>query len=1047
MSSSVHDMSPNGSSWDHRRRFATQQHLLLEEEDPYLLAAQDIPQGYLQHGQSNAQHLYNSSLSQYNSNQYDSPSAFQQRSPSFASSPNTTSNPNQSLNPVSTTFTFTPPGYDTNSTRPGYQTAFPSGMNASTSPGAHNQQLSAISTTTSGPGFPMQFPYSRQLPIRQSEIQSQIVDSMNATMAQQLKRHRGDDDNHQPRTVMPDPHELQEASKPKPTGACARCKSLKVRCEFRGDNDTCKRCTGAGQECVIPGRKPRRTPPKREHLLNQIREQAAQIQELMAQLDVTNRRAASARVTSPSIHMIPISPSSSVDMHSPTLDPNTPADSAPPKPEVQDWIAKARESIEAFGGLIALGGTSYSMLVNEDPEKSADSDEEEYGFDFEDDDTDDEGDGYATAEEGGRSRRSQSRERLSPTALAKKKELADKKSGLLPHADSPFGLMAHMANRTRGKSAEPEPQDAVGVANVHFFRPSPAPDSVRSNPSNNGQHLPHILTRDVVTVKDVEILFKLYFDNMNPSTSLMDPVLHTPQYVILRSPFLFTVVCAVASRFYTERPGLYAEVMRYAQLAAGTALITGPKNEEMCLAYLLLQLYPVPSRRWEEDRSWVYLGVAIRLAQDLNLNRPSTATPLNEHHARVLLNRTRVWINCFNLDRSTGAQYGKAPIIPNSDYIANHLHDWWCSSKYNFEDFDIQLCIYSMELNITAKFMEKIRSDPNHPLGLNKSANFTQIASETDDELARVGAHWFNQLDGIEPKSPMFIFRTGLLKMAFSYSRLVVLSSGLQHAKEDHLDENSFLMRCFTRASDVINAFVHRLYTTKEERVLLRHAPDAQYVFVSFAGAFLVKLLQLKYAHYFTHDQRVEIRDLVQKTVDLLGAPDVALDEKHGPYLYSRFLAGLLASPAVRVDLSPTSGKSPLTSPNAYKRARKPKISPTKIRNGPAADISTSNDYPSPSSAQSSSPSPSYLYPGAENFSGALLQDQAASLAGSSSEMFHGPLPITLDADLLESAQIMADPLWQNTLVPGFQWMNQMSYNTTVAQDYSMYEPQYGSMS
>ncbi|KAG1772241.1 hypothetical protein EV702DRAFT_976800, partial [Suillus placidus] len=86
--------------------------------------------------------------------------------------------------------------------------------------------------------------------------------------------------------------------------------------------------------------------------------------------------------------------------------------------------------------------------------------------------------------------------------------------------------------------------------------------------------------------------------------------------------------------------------IRYAQLAAGTALITGPKNEEMRLAYLLLQLYLVPSRRREEDRSWVYLGVAIRLAQDLNLNRPTNTTPLNELHARVLLNRARVWINC-----------------------------------------------------------------------------------------------------------------------------------------------------------------------------------------------------------------------------------------------------------------------------------------------------------------------------------------------------------------------------------------------------------------
>lgn len=52
--------------------------------------------------------------------------------------------------------------------------------------------------------------------------------------------------------------------------------------------------------------------------------------------------------------------------------------------------------------------------------------------------------------------------------------------------------------------------------------------------------------------------------------------------------------------------------MQYGQLAAGTALISGTKNEEMSAAYLLMQLYPVPAKRWDEERSWVYLGVAIR---------------------------------------------------------------------------------------------------------------------------------------------------------------------------------------------------------------------------------------------------------------------------------------------------------------------------------------------------------------------------------------------------------------------------------------------------
>lgn len=167
-------------------------------------------------------------------------------------------------------------------------------------------------------------------------------------------------------------------------------------------------------------------------------------------------------------------------------------------------------------------------------------------------------------------------------------------------------------------------------------------------------------------------------------------------------------------------------------------------------AYLLMSVYAVPARRWEEDRSWLYLGLAIRIATDLNLHQPSSAAvsavanpnantsvtagnvngnsalngpgvagsgarhsqtqnqypshaaptsslPSNssnfaqnmgspspslsiaspaaassqpggttsksaekqEKHERELLNRTRTWLICFNLDRSISTQLGK----------------------------------------------------------------------------------------------------------------------------------------------------------------------------------------------------------------------------------------------------------------------------------------------------------------------------------------------------------------------------------------------------
>lgn len=46
------------------------------------------------------------------------------------------------------------------------------------------------------------------------------------------------------------------------TGACVRCKNLKVRCEFTtGDPHTCRRCMNGGHECSVPGKKKRKQPP------------------------------------------------------------------------------------------------------------------------------------------------------------------------------------------------------------------------------------------------------------------------------------------------------------------------------------------------------------------------------------------------------------------------------------------------------------------------------------------------------------------------------------------------------------------------------------------------------------------------------------------------------------------------------------------------------------------------------------------------------------------------------------------------------------------
>ncbi|TFY67780.1 hypothetical protein EVJ58_g1401 [Rhodofomes roseus] len=670
---------------------------------------------------------------------------------------------------------------------------------------------------------------------------------------------------------------LEQEQKPKPLGACARCKGLKVRCVFSRDNDVCERCTKGNHDCIIPGRKKRRPPPKREHLINQIREQAAQISDLMSKLEEANRIASRRMSVSKPDRPIPniCDEGAAAILAAEDLTGDVPVACPPTEGDVANWITNARRSIVELGKYVSMGGASVTvdMLGDEGNDEDGTDDEYEYEDDGEDDD---ERFAQSDSRAGSAGNEAGQGGGFSPASTASTTDVAPGRKGLgsgaklaiLPDGDAPFGLMANLAlsmsRRVSRREAAPgaEKEEEVGLANNDYFRPSPSPQA----PLVDEQLQPPIMRNGIIRPDEAEKLFSIYFDYMNVSVSLLDPVLYTAQKTYWRSPFLFTTICAIASRHYCARPELYQEAMKYARLGAGTALIGGQKSIEAVQAYILLSLYPVPARRWEDDRSYLYLGLAIRMATDLKLHYPVTAAKgENELRAREILNRTRTWLNCFNLDRSIGLQYGQSAVINNKDYVANHTDDWWKSSPYNLPGFDIHLCCYKPELALLADFRTRIWSDPEHPSGLNKNIDLAQIASETDDQLAALEASWTPILCKAKTDDPQCTFRIGLLRLAYSYSRLSVLSVGFQHTfgKASSDTEVPFLRRCLRAAKDTVLSVVDRL-GIPSQMVYIRHGPEAQSVFVTFASAFLIKLLQPKYSVYLSREERVEIKDLVQ---------------------------------------------------------------------------------------------------------------------------------------------------------------------------------------
>ncbi|KIJ62383.1 hypothetical protein HYDPIDRAFT_30354 [Hydnomerulius pinastri MD-312] len=632
-------------------------------------------------------------------------------------------------------------------------------------------------------------------------------------------------------------------------------------------------------------------------------------------------------------------------------------------------------------------------------------------------------------------------------------EEAEKVRSALPDAAVPIGLLANLSldkdqdkgkGRSRqgagakGTTVHPEDDDDnVGVANKEYFKPGPANDlNIRKNLIE--QHSPpDIVLHGLVTSTDVDKLFEIFWTQINPFIGLLDPKLHTASSIFQRCPFLFTAICAISSRYYAEKSEIYPVAMHFAKHSAANALIDGWKSVELCQAYILMSIYAVPARRWEEDRSWLYTGLAVRIATDLNLHQVSVTQPQTERQEREMLNRTRVWMICFNLDRSTATQFGK-PTTIKEDYITRNSADWYKQSQYR-DKYDIHLCAYSSLLRIVGRFHDDIFSDPNSPTGLNKSINFLTVTLQHDAHLTAYFDEWTKRFnEESDHNDPGSRFRCTLLPFLVNYSRLVMYSFGFQHAFQRGIEanDNVFLTKCFEAATVVIKHMIEVLVPSN----LMRAAPDGHFIFASFASAFLLKLLRPEFVHILTREMEDEIFDLIGRLITTL--QDVAIDERHTPRLYARFLAGLLTrhrkgggAVAGRLQqLPPTSQLAHQNQPQSY--AGQPSSSSshmhysgmhTQSTSEPRQDSNAMQMKLSPQPNPVQTPPPPVTTPPSTTIfrpDMAYNQGQPPLPLGGSPPIDNdiGMVDVLSDSGTLATMHALNEVWWGNMMMPGFSW-------------------------
>lgn len=292
---------------------------------------------------------------------------------------------------------------------------------------------------------------------------------------------------------------------------------------------------------------------------------------------------------------------------------------------------------------------------------------------------------------------------------------------------------------SQGSAKEPPRQ--IGVANVSYFHPSDK--SSTGAPETEAHTPPELLTEGIITSEEALELFRIFFHHCALHMFLLDPEWHTPTFVCSRSPFLFTCVCAVASKFYTRRRDLYGQCQRRTIKSAFKVMSRGFKSTEIVQGFLLLTLYNQPVERYEEDRTWLFAGVAIRMAQDLNLHRKTVITKelmADENKMRDVLNRERTWYICFCVDRTLSAQMGK-PYSIREDFLIRHTSEW-CMQPLS-RPWDLGICALVDLLRVQTRQLDFLYSSTVTPSGLNVDLDYPAILPSFNEQLSETMQFWY----------------------------------------------------------------------------------------------------------------------------------------------------------------------------------------------------------------------------------------------------------------------------------------------------------------
>ncbi|TFK55329.1 hypothetical protein OE88DRAFT_1642509 [Heliocybe sulcata] len=407
--------------------------------------------------------------------------------------------------------------------------------------------------------------------------------------------------------------------------------------------------------------------------------------------------------------------------------------------------------------------------------------------------------------------------------------------------------------------------------------PVPAPPTGVTDPIAAG----------IINEDDAKLLFDLIFLRLNPFVNLFDPALHSVTYVRNRCPFLFTVLIMAGCKFFKAE--LYKPCQKLAHEFAVRAFAEGWKSVEVVQAFASLTYWKEP----DDNRTWMYIGYACRMAVDLGLNRwvpqpPATETDFQRQERR---NRERTYLVLFVHDRSLSMQTGKQWMLPECDLV-RHANTWHEEGGEPIRPEDVIVAAFVQLRRIAAETTDVFYTHKGVPGAQHTDVNYEVLLRNCNGKLTQWMDTWEHEMRRAGGEKFHFSF-LGFFRL---HVRLFLNSFGIQASMSPTSRASPSLQAlsaCYTSALDTLTIVTKDFASMS----MLRYGQDSVTIMTAYSAVFLLKLLRSSNTLAELHEGATnEIHALISRTANAYQEASSLSPASSSAAYHARFLRSLVAN-------------------------------------------------------------------------------------------------------------------------------------------------------